>query len=951
MKMSKKTDDHITTPIDSPTGDGNTGDIDRSIIHYHKLKSLNGEYVIKNRYRLEKIIAEGGFGLVLKAVDITQGRNVAIKFFNPEKIKDKKKYTRIIREATLLSEINDEKIVKVFAFDQWEKLYFLVMEYVQGKSLDSYIEERKKLKWEEFKGLFFRILEGVKVLHEKGIIHRDLKPDHIILKDGNIKILDFGLAKEMADSQKTSSTGEFAVTPQYTSPEQVKGKELDVGSDIYQLGLILFRALSGKLPFKENTSSIVQMVDRVTGSPEKISKYVDVPDFLEIGLEKALQKDKNQRFQSIREMLYFFKKGKVSKKTRIIYRLRSRPVKYILVFLLSIVLLGVLFKFTLGSSGLNRVENRGSRLIARNRYGIKIWEKDFSPFTVHDGLVTKYLAGKNISNVSREKGILAFLLHHPYAALPIDASINGRDYDNQLAILDSMGQLLVKYPFHQTFGIPCYDFPKTFSISSYEKEDIDNDGDLEAFMRLTQTNGMYPSALILFKGSEIYSFSNPGYLKEYRVVKIDKQSCKLLVMGYNHLVSGLFFLAELDFNRNPRIRSIPNLSPFSIFNIKGFLYFLPSQCQIIKNDWRDQGEISLVHSISGDKLVLSHNYHLTVRSDNSEFHFKDNSKNLEKVYRLMNRCFQAKVKQRNNDNAYLYINEALDYPVENPYLKSALLVFKGDLHVSSGEYNQGEHTLRQALHLYPYNMHAIRRIAEIKSLNGQPMEALQTIDKMMANLSLSNEERADYYLFKAYCHLQVGNFAKAEVLLKESNRYPGMTEVFKGNYQEAFKLLKATGVGQKKNLDIPAYRLMFARTCLLSDKELKRAKFYFNDLFGFSLRFNHQAVLSRSYFLAKEGQPNEARLLTQNGFGKLLKISKGDVETRVWLFYDAYIYGKTMEILGNREEALRGYRTSIAANSYTELANRSKTRIKQLTLSASSKAPGFLNRNKSSIKE
>jgi serine/threonine protein kinase/tetratricopeptide (TPR) repeat protein len=931
--MSKKTENHKTTPIDpSIEASAKKENGNQSISHYNHLRFLKGEYFINNQYQIKKVIGEGGFGLVLEAVDVIRRTNVALKFFNPEKIKDKKKFKRIIREANLLSEIEDEKILKVFALEQWKSLYFLVMELVKGKSLENRMAEKGKFEWEEFKKLFFQILEAVRLLHEKEIIHRDLNPSNIILTNlDKIKIVDFGLAKEITDTQKTSSTGEITGTPLYTSPEQAKGKELDFGSDIYQLGLILYRALSGKLPFKENTSPIAQMVNRVTESPEKISKYVDVPDFLEIGLEKALQKDKNQRFQSIREMLRFFKKEKVSRRKRAFFRLRINLFRYILFFLLFAALFILAFRFTLGRRTLHQVDTEGTRLIAKNRYGFFLWEKDFSPFTVYGGLVTKYLAGKNIPNVSHEKGIFAFLLHHPYPELPTDASINSQDYDNQLVILDSMGQLLVKYPFHQSFGIPSYDFPKTFSISSFEKKDVDNGSNLEAVMRLTQANGMYPSALVLFKGSEIYTFSNPGYLNEYRVVKTDKQPCTLLVLGQNHLVSGLSFLAELDFNSGPHIRGIPNLSPFTLFNIKGFLYFLPSHCQIIKNDWKDKGEISLAHSTRGEKLVLSHNYHLTVKSDDGEFHFKDNSKHLEKVYQLINRYYQAKMKHHDITKAYLYINEALDYRVENSYLKSALLVFKGDLEVASAEYHQGEHTLRQALHLYPYNMHAIRRIAEIKFLNSQPMEALQTIDKMMVNVSLSNEERANYYLFKVYCHLQVGNFAKAAALLKKSNRYPGMIEVFKGNYQEAFRLLKAVDVGQKKSFDIHAYRLLFARVCLLSGSELERAKFYFNDLFKFSLRFRQLAAVSVSYFLAKEGQPNEARLLAQNAFEKLLKISKGDVETRVWFFYDAYIYGKTMDILGNRKEALRGYRTSISANPHPELAQKSKIELKKLS--------------------
>jgi serine/threonine protein kinase len=893
---------------------------------YLNLKSLEKRFVVNDRYQIEKIIGEGGFGIVFEAVDITLNAKVALKFLNPVLTEDEQKFIRVKREITISRKITDERIVQIFDLGKWQDLHFLVMELVEGKTLKSYLSEKEKSEWSEFKNIFFEILEAVGILHHNQIIHRDLKPSNIIVtKKNKIKLLDFGLAKEITDWEKTSSADDIVGSLAYISPEQLDGKNIHFRSDIYQLGIILYQSLSGKLPFSDENASTESVFKRLKERPKKIPEDINVPEFVKFAVEKSLERKPRGRFKSIKEMLHFLKEEEISWKKRVFFKLITRPSRFIMIFLFAAALVALGYKFFVKESTPHQVENEGSRLSAWNRYGFKIWEREFSPFIVFDGIMT----GDFIPNLSNEKGIFTILLHHPYPQLPPDASINSREYDNWLALLDSRGQPLLKYPFSTAFRIQTYDFPGLFLIDTYEKKDIDDDGSREAIIGLTQANGMYPSALVLFKGSEIYTFSNPGYLMEYRVVQSDKRACKILVLGQNYPVSGLSFLAELHFNRNNRINGIPNLSPYPIFNMSGFLYFLPSNCKILKDSWREKGEIAFVNSISKEKLFLNRNFHLTVKSGKGESLFKDNRENLKRVYRLINQCFQAKMKRRNIPEAYEYIKKALDLGVENPYLKSALLYFKGDLEVASGEYQQGAHTLRQALHLYPYNMHAIRLIAEIKFLNGQPMEALQAIDKMTANLILPDEEKEKHYLFKAYCHLQAGNFAEAEALLAGSERYHGIIEVFKGNYQDAFKLLEAIEEeqGPKKPFDIAAYRLLFSRASLLSGKGLERAKFYFKDLFDFSLRFRHLAAVSMSYFLAKESQQIKARQMAQHAFKELLQISKGDFEARFWLFYDGYIYGKTMEILGDKEEALRGFKVCITANPYTELAKKSRLKL------------------------
>ena len=167
------------------------------------------------------------------------------------------------------------------------------MEWIQSPTVKDLLKEKGRFAWEEFQPIFNEILKGVESLHAQGIIHRDLKPSNITVDaDGKIKILDFGLAKEIGDLEKTSSIGEIVGSPFYLSPEQIQNRELGKESDIYQLGILLYQALTGACPFAD-TSTMGLVLMHLNREPGRIRDLgIQVPRVVEFVVAKALAKKK-----------------------------------------------------------------------------------------------------------------------------------------------------------------------------------------------------------------------------------------------------------------------------------------------------------------------------------------------------------------------------------------------------------------------------------------------------------------------------------------------------------------------------------------------------------------------------------------------------------------------------------------------------------------------------------
>jgi serine/threonine-protein kinase len=275
------------------------------------LEELHGA-VVAGKYRIEKLLGRGGAGEVFLATHIELDRPVAFKVLRADVAARPEAMERFRREARIAARLHHPNIVAVYDFGSLSERYaFIVMEYLPGKTLRDYLEERKHgLPLREASAFFRQICAGVTAAHQAGYVHRDLKPGNIILEFGDgsepiVKVLDFGIAKiienETTETQPDLTGKALLGTPQYCSPEQALGEPVDSRSDIYSLGLVLYVMLTGQLPFTGNTPAalIVQHATKPPRPPRELRP--DIPIRLETVILKALSKSPPERPQTARE--------------------------------------------------------------------------------------------------------------------------------------------------------------------------------------------------------------------------------------------------------------------------------------------------------------------------------------------------------------------------------------------------------------------------------------------------------------------------------------------------------------------------------------------------------------------------------------------------------------------------------------------------------------------------
>ena len=205
--------------------------------------------IIEN-YKIISVLGEGGMGIVYKGFDLKLERYVAIKILNSQALLNPQFVARFKREAKNQAKLNHPNIVPVYGFAEANRTLGIVMEYVEGETLENIIERNGKLGLLESLNVLKQILAGADYAHSKGFVHRDLKPSNIIIStEGVAKIMDFGISKSMFESQGITKTGTKIGTILYMSPEQIKAMEPTAQSDIYSIGISIFEMLRGKTPF------------------------------------------------------------------------------------------------------------------------------------------------------------------------------------------------------------------------------------------------------------------------------------------------------------------------------------------------------------------------------------------------------------------------------------------------------------------------------------------------------------------------------------------------------------------------------------------------------------------------------------------------------------------------------------------------------------------------------
>ncbi len=257
--------------------------------------SMLGNYLIVSQ------IGEGGMGVVYKAMDTVLDRTVALKILPPHLLQNPDFMHRFRTEAYAQARLHHPNIVTLYSMLEIPAGFVLVMEYVEGQTLHARIRGEGPLTPEVALSIFEQALRGVTYAHHMGIVHRDLKPDNIfITRKNEVKIMDFGVAKILDNKEPTRSRS-MVGTLLYISPEQINGRDADVRSDIYTLGISLFEAVTGRLPFERRTDYGLMHAHILEEPPRPRQLKRDLPKALEKVILTAIEKEPDNRFQSASE--------------------------------------------------------------------------------------------------------------------------------------------------------------------------------------------------------------------------------------------------------------------------------------------------------------------------------------------------------------------------------------------------------------------------------------------------------------------------------------------------------------------------------------------------------------------------------------------------------------------------------------------------------------------------
>lgn len=281
---------------------------------------------LDGRYKLKRLVGVGGMAMVFEADDLFRGNVVAVKILKEEFASDEVSVQRFINESKAVLMLSHPNIVKIFDVSVKGEHKYIVMEYIDGITLKTYMQRKGALSVKETIAYSIQILRALEHAHIGGIVHRDIKPHNImLLKNGQIKVTDFGIAK-LPDAKTLTATDKAIGTVYYISPEQAAGeKGIDRRTDLYSVGVLMYEMITGKLPFDgENPVSIaLKQINEAPKLPSELNP--NIPKGLEQIILFAMEKDKDKRFQTATQMIDLL--HKVRENPGVVFRQKNQPKK------------------------------------------------------------------------------------------------------------------------------------------------------------------------------------------------------------------------------------------------------------------------------------------------------------------------------------------------------------------------------------------------------------------------------------------------------------------------------------------------------------------------------------------------------------------------------------------------------------------------------------------------
>ncbi|WP_096435458.1 Stk1 family PASTA domain-containing Ser/Thr kinase [Alteribacter populi] len=253
---------------------------------------------INDRYKIIKSVGGGGMADVYLAHDMILNRDVAVKVLKEQFSQDEDFIRRFRREAQAATSLSHPNVVNIYDVGEEDRLYYLVMEYIEGPTLKEYIQQKGSLEVDEAVGITAHLTSAIAHAHDNQIIHRDIKPHNILIgHDGTAKVTDFGIARAISEATITH-TNSILGSVHYLSPEQARGGHVTYKSDIYSLGIVMYEMLAGEVPFSGDTAVSVAIKHLQTPLPSIRQKYPDIPQSVENVIMKATAKDSFNRYST-----------------------------------------------------------------------------------------------------------------------------------------------------------------------------------------------------------------------------------------------------------------------------------------------------------------------------------------------------------------------------------------------------------------------------------------------------------------------------------------------------------------------------------------------------------------------------------------------------------------------------------------------------------------------------